>query len=129
MQAQDKARECDSLGADTTALPQSVVWTVAISFPSDVRMLMAESKKATRYRNATWRNMVLTQPPCTTLYLTRGCKRTPIPIITCDTGITMQQLINTMSLAKDSGKWPEEYIGYDGDWHLEGDIPSMVWSG
>ena len=94
-------------------------WTVNISFPADVLMSAQANHPAVAYEKASWRRMFLSQPPATTLHLTRAWQRSAEPVLTIEGGITMQHLVEG---AEQKPGWDEIYVGGDRDWHLEGPI-------
>lgn len=93
-------------------------WNVNLSFPACTPLSEHNCKPAVSYPAASWRRMFMSQPPPTSLHLTKKWQRTPEPILTIDHGITMQDLVNATN--QSHSQWSETYINSDEDWHLEG---------
>jgi len=97
-------------------------WDVCISFPADQK---PTAKPAVDYPEASWRRMLLSQPPCKSLHLVRRWQRSVNPAIIRPDGITMGDFFDEVT--KDSPecekwKWHESYISSDRDWHFEGNL-------
>lgn len=97
-------------------------WDVCISFPADK---LPDSAPAVHYPEASWRKMLLCQPPCQTLHLVRRWQRSMRPALVVEDGITMGDLVEAIDRRRpspDGRKWHESYISSDRDWHFEGNI-------
>lgn len=95
-------------------------WDVTISFPAATNTTVSTTSSAITYETASWKQMYLTQPPCTVLYLTRGCQRDVTPVLERKEGITMGTLMQ--AVREREARWNEGWLGLDGDWHFEGEI-------
>ena len=94
-------------------------WDVCVSLPADKLPICSE---AVSYPEASWRKMLLCQPPCSTLHLARRYQKSTRPAITRDGGITMGDLFDDTACAKETAQWHQSYISSDRDWHFEGNI-------
>jgi len=95
-------------------------WDVSLSLPASSHETTTTMNRPVEYEQASWRQMYLTQPPCTALYLTRGCQRDVTPVLERKDGITMGELIDTVTAGQ--GTWNEGWLGTDSDWHFEGEL-------
>jgi len=94
-------------------------WDVSISLPADG---ISFCSPAMSYSEASWRKMLLCQPPCPTLHLARRHQKSTRPAMTRAGGITMGDLFEETICAKEKAQWHQSYISSDGDWHFEGNI-------
>jgi len=94
-------------------------WDVSIAFPAD-RLPDPAKNPAIYYENASWRKMFLSQPPATSLHLSRRWQRAANAAVEDQDGITMGTFMDRALKAKDA--WNEVFIGSDRDWHFEGPI-------
>jgi len=94
-------------------------WDVSIAFPAD-RLPDPASNPAIYYEHASWRKMYLSQPPATSLHLSRRWQRAANAAIEDQDGITMEMFMDKAMKAKEA--WNEVFIGSDRDWHFEGPI-------
>lgn len=85
-------------------------WDVCMSFPADRKPDVAP---AVEYPEASWRKMLLSQPPCKSLYLVRRWQRGRRPAIEREGGVRMGDLFDEVT-KEDPGcgerKWHESYI-------------------
>ena len=92
-------------------------WDVCISFPAD---RPPNTKPAVLYPEASWRQMFLSQPPCTSLHLVRRWQRSLNPAVVREDGIKMGEFVDEAT--KTERTWHQSYISSDRDWHFEGNI-------
>ncbi|KAF2152991.1 hypothetical protein K461DRAFT_224967 [Myriangium duriaei CBS 260.36] len=95
-------------------------WNINVSFPADALLSAQSCDPAIGYEKASWRRMFVSQPPATSLHLTRRWQRSALPVIEAKGGVTMQDLVNGADQKR--SRWNEVYISSDRDWHLEGPI-------
>lgn len=95
-------------------------WDVSLSFPAHNLPTTPITHPAIHHPKASWRRMLLCQPPATTLHLSRRWQRAANPAIHSAQGITMEEFMDKTLVAKDV--WNGQFIGSDGDWHFEGGI-------
>ncbi|KAK4989311.1 hypothetical protein LTR50_003303 [Elasticomyces elasticus] len=92
-------------------------WDVNVAFPADHA---PAASAAVLYERASWRRMLLSQPPCTSLHLVRRWQKAPRPAIVRANGITMGDLSD--QAAEGKMVWNEVYVSSDRDWHFEGSV-------
>ncbi|CZT23993.1 uncharacterized protein RCC_09710 [Ramularia collo-cygni] len=97
-------------------------WDVCMSFPAD---RLPDVPAAVLRPEASWRKMLLSQPPCKSLYLVRRWQRGRHPAIVREGGVTMGDVFDGVT-REDSGdgerKWHDSYISSDSCWHFEGPL-------
>ncbi|TKA73388.1 hypothetical protein B0A49_06801 [Cryomyces minteri] len=94
-------------------------WSVNVSFPSTAGAAAAQlPHPSVAYPDATWRRMLMSQPPCTALHLVRRWARARDPAIVDAEGITMGRVAEMAG----EGAWSRGFVSSDGDWHFEGSI-------
>ena len=96
-------------------------WEVCISFPADKA---PNTRPAVLYPEASWRQMFLSQPPCTSLHLVRRWQRSLNPAMVRGNGIRMGEFVDEATKTSEdaSRSWHQSYISSDRDWHFEGNI-------
>ncbi|KAF2224209.1 hypothetical protein BDZ85DRAFT_196102 [Elsinoe ampelina] len=109
----DPAREVTGIQRDLGLW----TWTVNISLPS-AGFLTPTS--AIGYEHASWRRMLLCQPPATELHLCKRWRRAERPAVVVEGGVRMGDLVERAERGK--GPWNEGFISSDRDWHLEGAV-------
>ena len=97
-------------------------WDVCISFPA---VRIPDLNPAVLYPEASWRKMYLSQPPCTSLYLTRRWQRSSRPAMIRESGITMGDFFDEATKPApgcDNRKWHQSFISSDRAWHFQGNL-------
>ncbi|KAF4548780.1 Hypothetical protein D9617_25g061100 [Elsinoe fawcettii] len=94
-------------------------WSINVSLPST--SFLDSCPEAVRYEHASWRRMLLSQPPPTELHLCRRWRRAEAPAVVVGEGVRMEDLVGAAREGKGEGKW-REFVSSDSDWHLEGAV-------
>lgn len=107
----------EAVSPDTKSTAEHWSWSVCIAWPSESA---PSYNQAVHYPEASWKRMLLSQPPPTELHLIRRWQRSRKPAIVRQNGITLGDFVEESS--KPQTTWHRSYISSDGDWHFEGDI-------
>lgn len=113
-------------GAEQPAVKEQHTWTVCVSYPSTGEPEVHHP--SVKYPEASWKRMLMCQPPTTALHLVRRWQRSSNAAIFYHSeedgggGITMGQFCEEASRGLREGGWHGSYAGIDRDWHFEGRV-------
>ncbi|GAB7359729.1 hypothetical protein MBLNU230_g6904t1 [Neophaeotheca triangularis] len=130
--SQPRRRDSGAFTADSgspTDAKELRTWTVCVSYPSNRDPEIRHH--SVNYPEASWKRMLLCQPPTIALHLVRRWQRSSNAAISYQNdeedeatkgGITMGQFCEEASRGLKEGGWHGSYTGIDEDWHFEGRV-------